>query len=96
MTEQKFKVRAFLSSFFSSDGWSDEDDMFQLGFVNSLMAMQLVLFVEKEFKIVVEDEDLEVKNFCSVNAICELVQRKIEAVPGITVTPSLAACEQAI
>jgi methoxymalonate biosynthesis acyl carrier protein len=38
--------------------------------------MQLVLFVEKEFGIQIENEDLELHNFQSVNAISQLVARK--------------------
>jgi len=34
------------------------------------------MFVEKEFHIHVENEDLEIDNFKSVNAIANLVERK--------------------
>jgi methoxymalonate biosynthesis acyl carrier protein len=45
-------------------------------FVNSMFAMQLVLFVEQEFNISVENEDLELDNFRTINAITNLVERK--------------------
>jgi methoxymalonate biosynthesis acyl carrier protein len=38
--------------------------------------MQLVLFVEQEFNISVENEDLELDNFRTINAIANLVERK--------------------
>lgn len=59
-------------------GWQVDDgaDIFALGFVNSMFAMQLVTFVETTFGITVEDEDLEIDNFKSVNAIVNLVERK--------------------
>jgi methoxymalonate biosynthesis acyl carrier protein len=38
--------------------------------------MQLVLFVESEFSITVEDEDLEITNFNTVKAIAEFITRK--------------------
>lgn len=47
-----------------------------MGFINSLFAMQLVLFVEKEFNVSVENDELDVHNFRSVLAITDLVQRK--------------------
>jgi acyl carrier protein len=53
----------------------DDDDIFALGFVNSLFAMQLVSFVEKEFDMTVGDEDLQIDNFRSVNAVVDLVGR---------------------
>ena len=37
--------------------------------------MQLVLFVEKEFGIAIENEDLDIDNFRSIQAITELVER---------------------
>jgi methoxymalonate biosynthesis acyl carrier protein len=46
-----------------------------------MFAMQLVMFVEKEFGIIVEDEDLDIDNFRSVNAIAGLVERKQQGEP---------------
>lgn len=45
--------------------------------VNSLFAMQLVLFVEKEFGFKVENEDLDYENFKSLDAIHGFIQRKL-------------------
>lgn len=73
--QQREKIRAFLTRFFRSRNLSDSDDVFALG-LNSLFAMQLVAWVEKEFAIDVADEDLEVSNFNSVNAITAFVTRK--------------------
>ena len=44
--------------------------------LNSLFAMQLVLFVEKTFDIQVANEDLNFQNFKSLNAIVDFVERK--------------------
>lgn len=73
--EQREKIRAFLGRFFRTTSLTDSDDIFALG-LNSLFAMQLVAWVEKEFDIHVADEDLEVSNFNSVNAITDFVSRK--------------------
>lgn len=54
----------------------DDDDIFELGMVNSLFAMQLVLFVEQQFAIQIDGEDLERDNFRSVSAIAQLVERR--------------------
>jgi len=58
---------------------SGDENLFELGLVNSLFAMQLVNFVEKEFGVVVEDDDLTIEHFQSINAIADLVARKTEA-----------------
>ena len=78
MSEQhiKQKVAAFFSRTFRAATFNDDDDIFALGFVNSLFAMQIVLFVEKEFGVTVENDDLELDNFRSVNAIVRFVARK--------------------
>ena len=49
--DNRMKVKAFLNQFFNSSEIGDDQDFFTMGFVNSLFAMQLVLFVEKEFTI---------------------------------------------
>lgn len=76
-TEQiKARIRDFCSRYFRSDAVRDDDDIFALGHVNSLFAMQLVMFVEKEFGMTVEDEDLDLENFRSLNAVAGLIERK--------------------
>jgi acyl carrier protein len=76
------RIKEFLSRFFKSHDLQPEEDIFALGFVNSLLAMQLVAFVEKDFGIKVEDEDLDLDNFRSIAAISRLVAKKRGAVPA--------------
>jgi len=76
MDEMKAKIRAFLSRFFRKHELSDDEDIFSLGFVNSLFAMQLVMFLEKEFGVKVDNKDLDFDNFRTINAIADLVTRK--------------------
>jgi acyl carrier protein len=76
LDQAKQEVRAFMLRFFKNNDLNDNDDIFALGFVNSLFALQLVMFVEKNFSVSVEDEDLQLDNFSSVNAIAALVGRK--------------------
>ena len=86
MTENQKKIQEFLARFFRSREINLEDDIFALGFVNSLLAMQLVAFVEKEFGVRVEDEDLDLDNFRSIQAISGLVDRK--TAPKATAAPT--------
>ena len=57
----------------------DDDSIFELGYVDSPFAVQLVCFVEEEFKIKVGDDDLDIDNFSSINRIAEFVRRKKDA-----------------
>ncbi len=44
--------------------------------LDSIDALELVLGVEKEFGIKVQDEEVGVKAFSSVNALCDFIRRK--------------------
>ena len=76
MEEKKARIRSFFSHFFNTESLRDDDDIFQRGLVNSLFAIQLVSFIEKEFGIVVEDDDLDIENFNSVDALIRFAERK--------------------
>jgi len=54
----------------------DNENIFESGFVDSSFAMQLVIFVEEEFRITVTDEDLDLVNFSTINRIVQFVKRK--------------------
>jgi len=82
MAEEKITatVREFIQRSFHGVQVENSDDIFALGFANSLFAMQLVAFVEKEFAIEIDSDDLDMANFRSVDAISALVERKLAAV----------------
>ncbi|WP_270171072.1 acyl carrier protein [Paenibacillus sp. SYP-B4298] len=56
-----------------------DDNIFALGFVNSLFAMQLLQFIEREFAITVDNEDLEIANFSTLNKIISLIDKKTQS-----------------
>lgn len=70
------KIRSFFEKYIRNDNFDDDEDVFSAGLVNSLMAMQLVLFVEKEFQVSVENNDLDMANFRSVNCVADFVRKK--------------------
>jgi acyl carrier protein len=79
MDERKTKIKEFLSRFFRNHELKDDEDIFSLGFVNSLLAMQLVNFIEKEFGVEIDDDDLDLDNFRTVDNIDSLIARKTAA-----------------
>ena len=79
MDERKTKIKEFLARFFRNHELKDDEDIFALGFVNSLLAMQLVNFVEKEFGVEIDDDDLDLDNFRTINNIDALVAKKSTA-----------------
>ncbi|MCH6257190.1 acyl carrier protein [Puniceicoccaceae bacterium K14] len=75
--ENRNAIRAFIQKRVNHKELSDSDNIFKLGFVDSMFALQLVSFVEKEFSVVVEDDDLVIDNFNSVDAIERFVNSKV-------------------
>ncbi|MDB4949105.1 MAG: dltC [Gemmatimonadetes bacterium] len=73
----KGSIRTFVSRFFRGHDLGDGEDMFASGYVNSMFAMQLVQFVESDFGVAVENDDLELDNFRSIDALAALVERKL-------------------
>jgi acyl carrier protein len=76
VNEIEGKLRVFLAKIFRNHELQNDEDIFQAGFVNSMFAMQLVLFIETEFKLRIEDEDLELDNFRTINAMVGLIDKK--------------------
>ncbi len=74
------RVRDYLGQFISTPDIGPDENLFSSGMVNSLFAMQLVLFVEKEFNIMVTNEDLDLENFKSLNAIVGFIENKSNVV----------------
>ena len=76
MESRKIAIRQFLARYLRNYDLQDDEDIFSLGFVNSMLAIQLVNFVEKNFGVEVEDEDLDLDNFRSLAAMDAFVERK--------------------
>ena len=77
MDFRKDKIKEFLSKLMRNHELKEDEDIFALGFINSLAALQLVQFLEKEFGIAIEDEDLDLDNFRTLNSMEDLLKRKL-------------------
>jgi methoxymalonate biosynthesis acyl carrier protein len=69
-------VRGFISSSIDIARFDDDDNLFELGIVNSLFAVQLMTFIEKTYALEVGMDDLDIENFKSVNATAAFVAGK--------------------
>ena len=78
-TDIREKLREFVGRFFRGHDLQDGEDLFATGYVNSMFAMQLVQFVESEFGVAVESDDLDLDNFRSIDALAAFVERKLGA-----------------
>lgn len=77
----KTRIRIFICAnlciFEDETNFSDSDNIFELGYVNSLFVMKLLNYVETEFGIAIENDEMDINNFCSVNNIARLISRKM-------------------
>lgn len=73
------RIGTFISRALDQHKVDPEEDMFASGLANSLFAMQLVDFVEREFGIEIESDDLEIDNFRTIARVAALVDRKLAA-----------------
>ncbi|MBP3325576.1 MAG: acyl carrier protein [Coprococcus sp.] len=72
----KEKVKEFVTKYIQEDDLGYDVNFFEGGFVNSLFAMQLVMFIEREFEIQVDNSDLNITNFDTINHIVALIEGK--------------------
>ena len=68
-------IREFILARFPHAEISDDDDIFALGFINSLFALELVMFIEQQFALQIPNEELRRENFRSVGEMAQLVER---------------------
>lgn len=82
-TAVKDTIKAFLHTHIRGVQVRDADDIFVMGLVNSLFAMQLVEFTEARFGIEIGPDDLQLDNFRTVNALSALIGRKTAIPPAV-------------
>ncbi len=54
----------------------EDEPLIENGVLTSLQTVELVMFMEDRFGIMIEDEELNEENFASIRAIAELVTSK--------------------
>lgn len=70
------KIRTFLASYFDSADISDQDDFVAQGLVSSLLLIELIGFVRREFAIELPVKEIDLRDFRTIGAICALIERK--------------------
>jgi acyl carrier protein len=87
-------IRAYIAKeilFSDKYGHSDEASFLDEGIVDSMNVLQIVMFIEKQFGIRVEDEEVVPDNFDSVTKLAAYVRGKEPA----TVVPDPQAAKPA-
>ena len=81
MTEIRDRVRAFVVENFlfgEDEGLKDDTSLLEEGIIDSTGILELVSFLEEEFTISVEDEELIPENLDSINYVVSYLERKIK------------------
>jgi len=79
MSDTRDTVRAFIQENFlfgNDDAFKDDTSFLNEGIVDSTGILELVSFLEEEFSITVEDEELLPENLDSINNVVTYVNRK--------------------
>ena len=72
----KKQLREFLAEASGIPDIEDDTELFSTGIVNSLFAIQLMMYIEKTFDKTIGMDDLDFDNFSSINAIANFVESK--------------------
>lgn len=76
----KDKIKAFIVENFlfeKDDGLKNDSSFLDEGIIDSTGILELVGFLEKEFSISVEDEELVPENLDSINNVVAYLERKM-------------------
>jgi methoxymalonate biosynthesis acyl carrier protein len=74
---RRAQLVGFLVAHLPVERLDDDEDLFAGGYVNSMFALELVVFVETAFGVTIESADLELDNFRSVRSMLALLERKL-------------------
>lgn len=83
--EYKEKIRRFVLKELCLDGkrrpLSDSEPLLEKGIIDSMGILHLIAFLDEKFGILLSDEELNPKNFESLESIYALVANKIKENP---------------
>lgn len=69
------KILTFFIEEKKISGITPDTDLFAGGYVNSLFALEMVLFLEKTFSIKIPRKEMRRENFTTVQRMADLVER---------------------
>jgi len=80
MSETKSKIKDFIIENFlfgNANGLTDETSFLEEGIIDSTGVLELVTFLEEDFEITVDDEELIPENLDSINNVTAYLERKL-------------------
>lgn len=81
MSDNKSKIRAFIveNFLFGNDkDLKDETSFLEEGIIDSTGVLELVTFLEEDFDITIDDEELIPENLDSINNVTAYLEKKLQ------------------
>jgi acyl carrier protein len=81
MEEIKLKVKSFVVDSFlfgNANGLADDTSFLEAGILDSTGVMEVVAFLEQQFGVRVDDDELTPENLDSISSIGAFVSRKLQ------------------
>lgn len=75
VVDTKERILEFFKERGKSEGLDYSTDLFKGGFINSLFALEMVVFLEDTFKIKIKNKDITENNFRTIETIANVVER---------------------
>ncbi len=72
--DTKERIYQFFVDKKKAEGLTYDTELLKSRYINSLFALQIVMFVEKEFGVKLGRREISTENFHSINAIAALVE----------------------
>ncbi len=84
MSDQKSEIKQFIIENFlfgNADGLSDDTSFLEEGILDSTGVLELITFLEEEYEIQVDDEELIPENLDSINNVTAFLRKKTQNIP---------------
>lgn len=76
--KERVKTYVYQAVHAEKDKIRDDSLIFKEGYIDSMGFILMIVFIEKEFSIKTDDEDLTEDNFESINTITDYISRKLK------------------
>jgi acyl carrier protein len=80
MPDSRSRIKTFIIDNFlfgNADGLNDDTSFLEEGIIDSTGVLELIAFLEEEFEIKVQDEELIPENLDSIDKVTAFLDRKI-------------------
>ncbi|MEA4824990.1 MAG: acyl carrier protein [Clostridiaceae bacterium] len=91
MTQEK--ILEFFKEKKKADGLSFDTDLFKGGYIDSLFALEMVVYLEDTFRIRLRNTDINEENFRTIDAIAAVVDSAVKEA-AVTGKPAIKGWEK--